>query len=235
MRESTAGNWFLICIYTCWEENDWDPKWFNKKGGIIMVEVKRKPNESTGALLRRFSRFVQQSGVLLKAKSDKFHQKKPTEKKEKKTRTLMLKEKLQNDMKEAMKAGDALRRMALSLVLSAVKNKEIEKRSKLTDEEIIDAISSEVKKRKESIESYEKGGREELAQKERDELNVLMEYMPEQMSEDEIRTEAKKAIAETGAKEIKEMGKVLGVLMPNLKGRADGQTVSRIVKEELQK
>jgi len=147
----------------------------------------------------------------------------------------MLKEKLQNDMKEAMKAGDALRRMVLSLVLSAVKNKEIEKRSKLTDEEIIDAISSEVKKRKESIESYEKGGREELAQKERDELKVLMEYMPEQMSEDEIRTEAKKAIAETGAKEIKEMGKVLGVLMPNLKGRADGQTVSRIVKEELQK
>ena len=147
----------------------------------------------------------------------------------------MLKEKLQNDMKEAMKAGDALRRMVLSLVLSAVKNKEIEKRSKLTHEEIIDAISSEVKKRKESIESYEKGGREELAQKERDELKVLMEYMPEQMSEDEIRTEAKKAIAETGAKEIKEMGKVLGVLMPNLKGRADGQTVSRIVKEELQK
>ena len=147
----------------------------------------------------------------------------------------MLKEKLQNDMKEAMKAGDALRRMVLSLVLSAVKNKEIEKRSKLTDEEIIDAISYEVKKRKESIESYEKGGREELAQKERDELKVLMEYMPEQMSEDEIRTEAKKAIAETGAKEIKEMGKVLGVLMPNLKGRADGQTVSRIVKEELQK
>ena len=147
----------------------------------------------------------------------------------------MLKEKLQNDMKEAMKAGDALRRMVLSLVLSAVKNKEIEKRSELTDEEIVDVLSSEVKKRKESIESYEKGGREELAQKERDELNVLMEYMPEQMSEDEIRTEAKKAIAETGAKEIKEMGKVLGVLMPNLKGRADGQTVSRIVKEELQK
>ena len=147
----------------------------------------------------------------------------------------MLKERISNDIKNALKSGNTQKRMVLSLVLSAVKNKEIEKRSKLTDEEIIDAISSEVKKRKESIESYEKGGREELAQKERDELKVLMEYMPEQMSEDEIRTEAKKAIAETGAKEIKEMGKVLGVLMPNLKGRADGQTVSRIVKEELQK
>lgn len=163
----------------------------------------------------------------------------------------MLKEKLQSDMKNAMKAGDATRRLVLSLLQSAIKNKELEKRtklsrsgigadkleelSKLSDEEIMDVIYSEVKKRKESIESYEKGGREELAQKERDELNILMEYMPEQMSEDEIRIEAKKAIAETDAKDIKEMGKVLGVLMPKLKGRADGQTVSRIVKEELSK
>ena len=137
-------------------------------------------------------------------------------------------------MKEAMKAGDAMKRLVLSLVNSAIKNKEIEKRSELTDEEIIGVISSEVKKRKESIESYEKGGRKEMAQKERGELTMLMEYMPEQISEDEIRTEAKKAISEVGAEDIKEMGKVLGVLMPKLKGRADGQTVSRIVKEELE-
>jgi len=163
----------------------------------------------------------------------------------------MLKEKLQNDIKEAMKAGDAVRRLVLSLLQSAIKNKELEKRaklsktgtdvdkleelSKLSDEEIMDVISSEAKKRRESVESYEKGGREELAQKERDELAILMEYMPEQMSEDEIREEVKKAIAETGAKEIKEMGKVLQVLMPKVKGKADGQTVSRIVKEELSK
>ncbi|OGN02106.1 MAG: hypothetical protein A2655_00065 [Candidatus Yanofskybacteria bacterium RIFCSPHIGHO2_01_FULL_43_42] len=161
----------------------------------------------------------------------------------------MLKEKIQQNMKEAMKAGDAVRRLVLSLLQSAIKNKELEKRSKLSktgadadkleelsllsDEEIIDVISSEVKKRKESIESYENAGREELARKERDELAILMEYMPEQMSEDEIREEAKKAIAEIGAKDIKEMGKVLGALMPKLKGRADGQTVSKIVKEEL--
>ena len=153
----------------------------------------------------------------------------------------MLKEKLQQDMKEAMKAGDANKRMVLSLLQSAIKNKELQKRAKsgkveeLSDEEIMDVISSEVKKRKESIESYEKGGRDEMAQKERDELNILMEYMPEQMPEDDIRSEAKKAIEETGAKDIKEMGKVLGVLMPKLKGKADGQTVSRIVKEELEK
>ena len=163
----------------------------------------------------------------------------------------MLKEKLQNDMKEAMKTGDATRRMVLSLLQSAIKNKELGKRSKLSklgtdaakfeelsmlsDEEIMDVISSEAKKRKESIESYEKGGREELAQKERNELNILMEYMPEQISENEIRIEAKKAIAKTGAKDIKEMGKVLGALMPKMKGKADGQTVSRIVREEIEK
>lgn len=159
----------------------------------------------------------------------------------------MLKEKLQADMKEAMRAGNVAKRMVLSLLQSAIKNKELQKRAKsgkeeeLNDEEIMDVISSEAKKRKESVESYEKGGREELAQKERDELSILMEYMPEQMPEDEIRTEAKKAIVEirstgsgqAGAKDIKEMGKVLGALMPKVKGRADGTTVSRIVREEL--
>src|SRR3989338_5141313 len=114
----------------------------------------------------------------------------------------MLKEKLQNDMKEAMKAGDALRRMVLSLLQSVIKNKELQKRAKsskeeeLNENEVMDVVASEVKKRKESIEVYEKAGREELAQKERDELAILMEYMPEQMSEDEIREEAKKAILE---------------------------------------
>lgn len=169
----------------------------------------------------------------------------------------MLKEKIQSDMKEAMKSGNAVKRMVLSLVQSAVKNKELEKRAKfskvrltdsgeagveaykleelsrMSDEEVVDVILSEAKKRKESIESYEKAGRDELAKKEKDELAILMEYLPEQMSEDEIRSEAKKAIEGTGAKDIKEMGKVLGVLMPKVKGHADGQTVSRIVKEEL--
>lgn len=156
----------------------------------------------------------------------------------------LLKEKINEDIKNALKTGNSVKRMVLSMVLSAIKNKELQKRAKLgkaeelNDQEVLDAISSEVKKRKESIESYEKAGREELAQKERDEQNILMEYMPEQMSEDEIRTEAKKVIRQlaNSANPLaggKEMGKVLGTLMPRLKGRADGQTVSRIVKEEL--
>lgn len=145
----------------------------------------------------------------------------------------MLKEKIQQDIKDALKSGNSQKRMVLGMVMSAVKNKEIEKHGELTDEDIIAVVSSEIKKRKDSVEQFEKGGRPELAEQEKEEIKVLMEYMPEQMPEEQIREEAKKAIAETGAKDIKEMGKVLGVLMPKLKGRADGQLVSQIVKELL--
>ncbi len=147
----------------------------------------------------------------------------------------MLKEKLQQDLKESLKSGDSRKRMVLGMVSSAIKNKEIEKHGELTDEEVVAVISSEIKKRKDSVEQFEKGGRPELAESEKREIDILMSYMPEQMSEDQIRDEVKKTIAATGAKDVKEMGKVLGVLMPKLKGQADGQTVSRIVKEEIDK
>lgn len=162
-----------------------------------------------------------------------------------------LKDKLQSEVKDSLKSGNSQKRMLLGMVLSSIKNRELEKRSKfskteldvakleeqskLNDGEVVEVISSEIKKRKESIESYEKGGRGELAQKERNELNILMEYMPEQMPEEDVRNEVKKAIAETGSKDIKEMGKVIGLVMSKLKGRADGQMVSRLVKEELSK
>jgi len=163
----------------------------------------------------------------------------------------ILKDKLSADVKEALKSGNADKRMVLGLVLSAVKSKELEKRgklsksepdaakleeqSRLTDEEIVDVLSSEVKKRKDSIEQYEKGGRPELAQKEKDEMAMLMGYMPEQMSEEAIKEEVKKAVASTGASGPKDMGKVIGVVMAKVKGKADGQLVSRLVKEELSK
>lgn len=147
----------------------------------------------------------------------------------------MLKEKLQQDMKEALKSGDSFKRTLLGMVLSAVKNKEIEKRSELGEDDTIAIISSEIKKRKDAIEQYEKGGRLELAEQEKNEAEMLMVYMPEQMSEEDVRTEVKKAIAETGAKDIKEMGKVIGAIMARVKGKADGQVVSRLVKEELTK
>ena len=161
----------------------------------------------------------------------------------------MFKEKLQNDVKEALKAGNAEKRMVLSLVLSAVKSRELEKRgklskseqdavkleelSKLTDEEIVEVVSSEIKKRKDSVEQYTKGGRPELAEKEQNEIKILAEYMPEQMSEEAVKEEVKKAISETGASSPKDMGKVIGAVMAKVKGKADGQMVSRLVKEKL--
>jgi len=163
----------------------------------------------------------------------------------------MLKAKLQQDIKDALKSGNAEKRMVLSLVLSAIKSRELEKRAKLsktetdisrleeasrlTNEEVVETIASEVKKRKEAIEQYERGGREELAQKERNELVILMEYMPEQMSKEEIKGEVVKTISELNSQGLKDMGKVIGVVMAKVKGRADGQMVSRLAKEELSK
>lgn len=145
----------------------------------------------------------------------------------------MLKEKLQQEIKDALKSGDSKKRMVLGMVLAAIKNKEIEKRGELNDDDTIAVIASEIKKRKDSVEQFEKGGRPELAQGEREEAEMLMSYMPEQMSEDGIREEIKKAIASTGALGPKDMGKVIGVVMAKVKGKADGTFVSRSVKEAL--
>ena len=163
----------------------------------------------------------------------------------------MLKEKLQQDVKDALKAGDSEKRVLLGMVMSAIKNREFEKRSKLSktetditkleegsrlnDEEITEVLSSEIKKRKEAAESFAKGGRQDLAEKEEKESAILMGYMPEQMSEDEIRDIVKKTLAELGLKNIKDMGRAIGSIMAQVKGKADGTMVSRIVKEELGK
>ena len=145
----------------------------------------------------------------------------------------MLKEKLQQEMKDALKSGNSQKRTLLGMVLSSVKNKEIEKRTELTDEDVIGVISSEIKKRKDSVEQFEKGGRPELAEGERKEAEMLMAYMPEQMSEEDIRSEVKKTIADMGVKDVKEMGKLIGAVMAKIKSKADGTLVSKIVKEKL--
>src|SRR3989338_7225365 len=127
----------------------------------------------------------------------------------------MLKNQLKEDVKIAMKSGgDAAT---------------VESESQLNDEEVVEVISSEIKKRKEAMETFKVGGRPELAENEQKELAVLMRYMPEQMSEDQIREEVKKVIVETGVT-IKEMGKAIGAVMAKLKGKADGTVVSRIVR-----
>jgi len=163
----------------------------------------------------------------------------------------MLKEKLQQDLKDALKSGESEKRVLLGMVLSAVKNREFEKRSKLSktetditkleegsrlnDEEITEVLSSEIKKRKEAVESFTRGGRQDLAEKEEKELAVLMDYMPEQISEDVVREIVKKTLSDLGLKDIKDMGKAIGAVMAQVKGKADGTAVSRIVKEEMGK
>ncbi len=111
--------------------------------------------------------------------------------------------------------------------------KQLEEKSKLTEEEVLEAVSSEVKKRKEATLAYEKGGRQELAEKEKKEAEVLQKYLPEQLSEEEIRKIAEEAIKKVGAKEMKEMGRVMAELMSRVKGKADGAVVNKIVKEFL--
>lgn len=154
----------------------------------------------------------------------------------------MLKGTIKEDLNQALKKGDEIKCSTLRMLLAAVLTKEKEKKYKekieeeveLTDEEIIDVISSEAKKRKESIIEYEKWERQNLAEKEKKELEILQKYLPEQLAEEEVKKLAKETIEEVGAKEMKDMGKVMAELMPKLKGRADGGLVSKIVKELLQ-
>lgn len=161
----------------------------------------------------------------------------------------MLKERLQQDLKDSLKSGDSKRRLVIGGVMSAIKNRELDKRgklskagtdlirideeSKLNDEETLEVVAFEVKKRKESIESFKSGGREDLATGEKEELDMLMAYMPEQMSEEAVREEVKKTIFQVSAKDIKDIGKTVGAVMAKVKGKTDGSLVSKIVKEEL--
>jgi len=164
---------------------------------------------------------------------------------------MALKGNIREDLKETVKNREELKSSVLRLLLAAIFNKEKEKRyklskgkpelsgeeleeeSQLNDEEVIDVISSEAKKRKESIGEFEKGKRMDLAEKEKKELEILEKYLPEQLPEEEIKKLVKEAIEKIGAKEIKDMGKVMAELMPKVKGKADGSLVSKVVKELL--
>jgi uncharacterized protein len=145
-----------------------------------------------------------------------------------------LKKKLEADYRQAMKAGDKLKVSTIRLVLAGVKNEEIDKRAELSEEEMLTVLAREARKRKESIEEFGKGGRQDLVDKEQRELTIIEEYMPEQLSEDEVSDLIDKVIAEVGATSAGDLGKVMGKLMPQLKGKADGKKVNQIVRERLQ-
>jgi uncharacterized protein len=149
---------------------------------------------------------------------------------------MLLKEKISIDLKSAMKSGEVLKRDTLRMLESMIKNAEIEKMKKeegLSDAEVLEVISRAVKQRKDSVLQYTAGGRPELAKKESQEIAILMQYMPEQMSEDKVREIIKEVIAQTGATTKADMGKVMGQAMGKLKGQADGNVVKKIVEELL--
>ena len=146
---------------------------------------------------------------------------------------MSLKEKIENDLKEAMKAKESLKVSCLRLIKAAVKNKEIDVRGALDEAQITSILSTLAKQRKESIEQFKKGGRDDLVKQEEAGLAILNSYLPKQMSEKEIEEIIVKTIAEVGAKDIKEAGKVMKAVMPKVAGKADGKIVNAIVLKKL--
>lgn len=146
---------------------------------------------------------------------------------------MQLRERLQSEMKQAMKSRDALRLSAIRMVISAVKNRDIEARHELGDAEITETISTLCKQRRESIRLFKEAGRQELVDKEEAELGVMLEFLPQQLTREELESLVEKAIAETAASGGKDMGKVMKHLVPMVSGRADGKLVSEVVKQKL--
>lgn len=143
-------------------------------------------------------------------------------------------ERIAADYKEALKAGDKNKVSVLRMIKASVKNKEIEKRAPLTDEDIQAILMSFVKRAKESIEQFSKAGREDLVEKEKGELLVVQDYLPKQLGEDELRRIVKDVISEERASGPKDTGKVMKAAMARVKGQADGKLVNIIVKELLE-
>ncbi|AIG25749.1 GatB/YqeY domain-containing protein [Brevibacillus sp. 7WMA2] len=142
-------------------------------------------------------------------------------------------EQLNHDMKQAMKDKSVLKLSVIRMVKATIKNEEIKLGRDLSDDEVLTILTRELKQRRDSLHEFEKAGREDLATKTRDELDIILAYMPAQLSEDEIRQIVREAVAAVGATSKKEMGKVMGAIMPKVKGKADGNLVQQIVSEEL--
>ena len=146
---------------------------------------------------------------------------------------MTLDEKLQEDLKDAMRKGDTVRRSVIRFLRSRIHDEEIARQTKLDDDAVIDVLGKEVRQRLESIEAFTKGNRPELVEKEEAELALVRGYMPAQLSDEEIAALARAAIQEVGATGPQDLGKVMGRIMPQVRGKSDGRAVSRIVQELL--
>ncbi len=144
-----------------------------------------------------------------------------------------LRERIDADTKDALKSGAKDKLSTLRMLNAALKNKQIDKRRPLTEEEVVETARSLIKQRRDSIEQFEKGGRKDLVEKETAEVAVLEAYLPQQLSRDELEAMVRDTVAQTGASSAKDMGKVMKALIPLVGGRADGKLVSELVKNAL--
>ncbi|MBO9605508.1 MAG: GatB/YqeY domain-containing protein [Paenibacillaceae bacterium] len=146
---------------------------------------------------------------------------------------MSLSERLNEDMKQAMKSQDKFRLSVIRMVRSAIKNIEIDQRKTLDDNEVLDILSREIKQRRDSLQDFEKAGRDDLAESVKAEIAIIGEYLPQQLTEEEVTAIVQSTIQETGASSKADMGKVMAALMPKVKGRADGKLVNRLVQQSL--
>jgi uncharacterized protein YqeY len=147
--------------------------------------------------------------------------------------TMTLKHRLAEDLKQALREGDERRKSTIRMVRAAITNAEIERGEQLGDEDVLAVIAKQAKQRRESVTEFAKAGRQDLVDQEERELQILLSYLPAQMSRDEIEVAAQEVITEVGATSMAQMGEVMRRLMPQLKGKADGSLVNQVVREIL--
>jgi hypothetical protein len=148
---------------------------------------------------------------------------------------MTLRERLHDDTTAAMRSGDSLRRDVLRMVQNAIYNIEKAKKITLSEDEVLGVVTNQVKTRRESVDAFRKGGREDLASKEEAEIAILADYLPQQLTEQELRALVDEAVAATGAASARDLGKVMGWLSPKIRGRADGKLASGLVAQALAK
>lgn len=146
---------------------------------------------------------------------------------------MTLNDRLNEDMKQAMRSQDKFRLSVIRMVRSSIKNIEIDQRKTLDDQDVLDVLNREIKQRRDSLQEFEKAGRQDLVDQVTKELDILTAYMPKQLSEDEVKVIVQQTIQEVGASSKADMGKVMGALMPKVKGLADGKLVNQIVSQLL--
>ncbi len=147
---------------------------------------------------------------------------------------MSLKQKLQEDLKSSMKNKDAIKKSVITLIRSSIKQYEVDNRVELGDEEIVDLIAKQLKQTRDSREEFAKAGRDDLVSKAEAEIEVLKEYLPQQLSEEELNEIVISTISEVGATSMKDMKKIMTSIMPKVKGRADGKLINELVKKNLQ-